>query len=81
MAVGIAVRDAVGITHWAPYSEKHGKANDSGRNIVRELQKTGRPKLGLACEIWNPMNPRISQIKRVSTRVTSVTCMACILRI
>jgi len=78
MAVGIAVRDGVGITHWAPYSETHGKANDSGRNIVRELQKAGKPKLSLACEGWKCPNPHVNQVKRVSTLITSVTCMACI---
>lgn len=80
MAVGIAIRDDVGITHWAPYSEKHGATNDSGRNIVREFQKTSRPKLSLACEGWKSPNSTINQIKRVSTRVASVTCMACITR-
>lgn len=80
MAVGIAICDDVGVTHWAPYSEKQGKANDSGRNIVRELQKTGKPKLSLACEGWKCPNPQVHQAKRVSTRVASVTCMACITR-
>lgn len=80
MAVGIAVRDDVGITHWAPYSEKHGKANDSGRNIVREMQKPTRPNLALSCEGWEVSNRRVNQVKRVSTLITRVTCMACITR-
>lgn len=80
MAIGIAVRDDVGVTHWAPYTEKGGRSNDSGRNIVRELQKTGKPNLTLACEGWNRMAQRINQVRRVSTRVASVTCMACIRR-
>lgn len=80
MMVGIAVRDDAGITHWAPFSNKGGKASDAGRIITRELQKIGKPKLILMCE-WNYSAPRINQVKRVSTRVASVTCMTCILLI
>ena len=77
MAVGIAIRDDIGITQWAPYSEKGGNA---GRQIIRQLQMAAKPKLALACEGWNNPTPRVRQIKRVSTRISSVTCMACILR-
>lgn len=80
MAVGIAVRDDVGITHWAPYSARRDRISDSGRNIVRELRKAGKPRLSLACEGWKCPNPRVNQVKRVSTLITSVTCMACIRR-
>ncbi len=75
MAIGIAVRDNVGITHWARYSEKGGKA------IVRELRKISIPNLTLACEGWHNRVPRVNQVRRVSTLVSSVTCMACILRV
>lgn len=79
MTVGIAVRDDAGITHWAPFSNKGGKGSDAGRHIVREMQKANKPKLFLTCEGWD--NPqRINQVKRVSTRVASVTCMTCIVR-
>lgn len=81
MAVGIAIRDDVGITHWAPYSEKGGKGSDIGRRIVRELQRAGRPKLALACEGYNSPATHVNQVRRVSTLVSSVTCMACILRV
>ncbi len=81
MTVGIAVRDVAGVTHWAPYTEKGGRSNDSGRNIVREMQRTGKPNLVLACEGWNHLVRRVDQVRRVSTRVAGVTCMACILRI
>lgn len=77
MTVGIAVRDDAGITHWAPYSDKGGKASDAGRNIVREMQKTGKPRLFLLCD---NSNTHVNQAKRVSTRVASVTCMTCIIR-
>ncbi len=80
MAVGIAVRDNAGITHWAPYSEKGGAGSDSGRNIIRELQRTGKPALVLACEGWGCLARHVNQVKRVSTRITSVTCMTCITR-
>lgn len=83
MAAGIAILDDMGITHWAPYTEKHGKANDSGRNIVREFQKTSRPQLLLACEGYKRLYPHancVNQVKRVSTRVVSVTCITCMTR-
>ncbi len=78
MAVGIAVRDNVGITHWAPYS--NAKGNNAGRQIIRELQKSGLPKLTLACEGWNHPAPHVNQVRRVSTLMSNVTCMTCILR-
>ena len=80
MTVGIAVRDDAGITHWAPYSNKDGKASNAGRNIVREMQKTTKPRLYLMCENYENSPPRINQVKRVSTRIASVTCMTCIVR-
>jgi hypothetical protein len=80
MPVGIAIRDDVGITHWAPYSEKNAGSVDAGRRIVRELQRAGRPRLALACQGWNHPAPNVNQVRRVSTLVSSVTCMACILR-
>ena len=77
MTVGIAVRDDAGITHWAPFSNKGSKSSDAGRSIVREMQRTDKPELILTCEGWD--NPqRINQVKRVSTRIASVTCMTCI---
>lgn len=80
MAIGIAVRDDAGITHWAPYSEKSGKSSDTGRRIVREFGRASKPRLALACEGWNHPALHVNQVRRVSTRVASVTCMTCILR-
>lgn len=77
MAVGIAIRDDVGITHWAPYSSKSDRAVYTGQSIARELRKTSKPRLMLACEGYNQ---RINQVRRVSTLISSVTCMTCILR-
>lgn len=77
MTVGIAIRDDVGITHWAPYSNRSERAVYTGQSIARELRKTGKPRLLLACEGYNRC---INQVRRVSTLVSSVTCMACILR-
>jgi hypothetical protein len=45
VTVGIAVRDDLGITHWAPFSNKGGRASDAGRNITRELRRAGKPAL------------------------------------
>lgn len=75
MAVGIAIRDDVGIIHWAPFSTRRDRTIETGRAITRELRKTGKPKLILSCE---RQTSRINQIKRISTRVASVTCIACI---
>lgn len=77
MMIGIAVRDDVGITHWAPYSNKGG---DAGRRIARELQRASKPRLVLTCEGYDHPAPRVNQVRRVSTLVASVTCMACIRR-
>lgn len=80
MMVGIAIRDDAGVTHWAPYSSKSERAICTGQNITRELRRTSKPKLSLACEGYNSPNTRVNQVRRVSTLVSSVTCMTCILR-
>lgn len=80
MTVGIAVRDDAGITHWAPFSSKNDRAMDTGRKIVQELRRISKPALILTCEGWDCPARHVNQVKRVSTRVTSVTCMTCIIR-
>ena len=80
MTVGIAVRDDAGITHWASYSSKNYKVMDIGRMIAQELRRTDKPALVLACEGWDCQARHVNQVKRVSTRVTSVTCMTCIIQ-
>jgi hypothetical protein len=73
MAIGIAVRDDLGITHWAPFSERGGGA-DSAQAIAREFRRGGKPRLRIACEGFVRS---VNQVKRVSTLTRSVTCMAC----
>lgn len=72
MTIGIAVRDDLGITHWAPFSEKGG-GTDSARAIARVFRREGKPKLFIACA----NGCRANQVKCVSTLTRSVTCMAC----
>lgn len=78
MAAGIAVRDILGITHWAPFSEKGGRANDAGRHIRKAFERPGPPNLSLACEGWQNPTPKVKQVKCVATLVSRVTCMACL---
>ena len=81
MTIGIAIRDAVGVTHWAPYSEKGARASNSARSIFREFQRVSKPRLSLACEDWKCLNSQVNQVRRVSTLISSVTCIACITRL
>jgi hypothetical protein len=75
MAIGIAVQDDLGITHWAPFSEQGGGA-DSAQAIAREFRRGGKPRLRIACEGWG-LAKGANQVRRVSTLTRSVTCMAC----
>lgn len=75
MAIGIAVRDDLGITHWAPFSEQGGGV-DSAQAIAREFRRGGKPRLKIACEGWSRAEGA-NQVRRVSTLTRSVTCMAC----
>jgi hypothetical protein len=70
MAIGIAVRDDLGITHWAPFSERGG-GTDSVQAIARQFKRGGKPRLSIACD------SRASLVRRVSTFTRNVTCMAC----
>lgn len=79
MAIGIAVRDDLGITHWAPFSERGGGV-DSAQAIAREFRRGSKPALRLACEGWS-LAGRANQVRRVSTLTRSVTCMACASRL
>ena len=74
MTVGIAVLDEHGVVHWAPYSGKGGASSDAGKMIARQMTARSPPSLRLACE----REPRVRQVKRVSTLTRSVTCMACV---
>jgi hypothetical protein len=77
VAIGIAVRDDLGITHWAPFSETKGRGTDSARAIARQFGRGAPPRLSLACEGWWSGGPRVRQVRRVSTLTRNVTCMAC----
>lgn len=74
MAIGIAIRDERGITHWAPFSARKDRMVDSARAIAREFNRGSKPRLGLACD---PTGQQAVQVRRISTFTRDVTCMAC----
>lgn len=74
MAAGIAVLDDNGVTHWASYSTAPNKAMNSARAITRAMQARTPPRHFLVCDAGQ----RVRQVRRVSTRVRDVSCMACV---